>query len=72
MANTVLQNVQRGIIFVQALMLALVTSFLTIKLIKKRIDLKPDKYSQNRAREELPADSAAEKYKESYITEHQV
>lgn len=65
MANTVLQNVQRGIVFMQVLMLALIASLLTIKLIKKRIDLKPDKHSQNRPREELPVDSAAEKYKES-------
>jgi hypothetical protein len=65
MANTVLQNVQRGIIFVQVLMLTFIASFLTIKLIKKRIDLKPDKYSQDKPREELPENSAAEKYKES-------
>lgn len=50
MANTVLQNVQRGIVFMQVLMLTLIATFLTIKLIKKRIDLKADKHSQNRPR----------------------
>lgn len=48
MASTVLQNVQRGIIFVQVLVLALIGSFLTIKLIKKRIDLKADKHNKNK------------------------
>jgi uncharacterized protein YneF (UPF0154 family) len=41
MANTILQNVQRGIILVQLMTLALIGTFLTIKLIKRRIDLKP-------------------------------
>lgn len=72
MANTVLQNVQRGIIFVQLTILALIGTFLTIKLIKKRIDLKPDKHSKKNPKEEVPGESAAEKYRESEITEHQV
>jgi hypothetical protein len=48
MASSVIQNVQRGIIFVQVLVLALIGTFLTIKLIKKRIDLKTDKHKKNK------------------------
>lgn len=40
MAGTQLQNVQRGIIFMQGSVLCLIGVLLTIKLIKKRIDLR--------------------------------
>lgn len=38
---TVLQNTQRIIIFMELLVLVVVTVFLTIRLIKKKIDLSP-------------------------------
>ena len=60
MANTTLQNCQRIVIVMQFATLVLVTTFLTIKLIKKQIDFKHHTKEQ-----EPPSESAADKYKES-------
>lgn len=59
MANTTLQNCQRGIILLWLASLAAVTALLTVRLIKKRIDLR----ARPRQEEEPASESAAEKYK---------
>ena len=72
MASTILQNVQRGIILIQLMILALACTFLTVKLIKRRIDLKPEKKEKYKPNVELAVESAAEKYRDSEVTEQQV
>lgn len=56
MANTILQNAERGVILLQGMMLALIVTFLTIKLIKKRIDLKPQLRRKPNFKEKAPGD----------------
>lgn len=60
MAGSQFQSVQRGIIFLTGSTLCLIGVLLTVKLIKKRIDLR-----KKAEREEVEMDSAADKYKES-------
>lgn len=67
MASTTLQNCQRIIILVEFVIVALTTTFQTVRLIKKKIDLN----ARPKKEEEVPAESAAEKYKESEVTQHQ-
>lgn len=40
MANTILQNVQRGTIFMELFTIFIAFVFLTIKLIKHQVDIK--------------------------------
>lgn len=67
MASTTLQNCQRIILLVEFIIIALTTTFQTVRLIKKKIDLN----ARPKKEEEVPAESAAEKYKESEVTQHQ-
>lgn len=67
MANSTLQNCQRAIILLWFASLAVITTLLTVRLIKKKIDFN----ARPRKEEEPPSESAAEKYKESEITQHQ-
>jgi hypothetical protein len=59
MANTTLQNCQRGIILLWFAALTAITTLLTVRLIKKKIDLR----SRPNQEEEPASESAAEKYK---------
>ena len=67
MASTTLQNCQRIILLLEFVIIALVTTFQTVRLIKKKIDLN----ARPKKEEEVPAESAAEKYKEEEVTRQQ-
>jgi hypothetical protein len=60
MASSTLQNCQRAIVLVWFAALAVVTTMLTVRLIKKKIDLRA-----RPKQEDPPSESAADKYKES-------
>jgi hypothetical protein len=60
MTGSQFQSVQRGILFLTGSNLCLIGVLLTVKLIKKRIDLR-----KKQEREEVEMESAADKYKES-------
>jgi hypothetical protein len=60
MANTTLQNCQRAIILLWFASLAAIITLLTVRLIKKKIDLRA-----RPKQEDPPSESAADKYKES-------
>lgn len=63
MALTILQNCQRAVAMLELLAAVLSIVFLTVKIIKKRVDPRrvPEK-------QEEPSDSANEKYKEEEVT----
>lgn len=66
MANSPLQNCQRAIILLWFASLAAIITLLTVRLIKKKIDLRA-----RPKQEDPPSESAADKYKESEVTRHQ-
>jgi hypothetical protein len=67
MAGTTLQNCQRAILLMELATIVAVTVFQTVRIIKKQVDLnaRPKKH------EEPPSESAAEKYKESEVTQQE-
>jgi hypothetical protein len=66
MAYTTLQNCQRAIVLLWFATIAVVIVLLTVRLIKKKIDLRA-----RPAQDEPASESAADKYKESELTQHQ-